>query len=202
LSRAGAEGIRAVIFDHRLAAQRISKFTDKSSEEIYALFFDSKLTGLFEEGKITPRNFFSQVKEMLNLKLGYGEFVPIWNEIFFLTPKNIEVYHLARRLKERYKTTLLSNINILHFEYLKKKFSVFDPFQHIVLSCEVGVRKPHPLIYQKTLNVLGVPADSVFYTDDRPELIEGARAQGIKGVTFSDARQLEEDFLHAGIAIN
>lgn len=209
--RGEAEGIKAIIFDlgnvlidfdHKIAAQRMSRFTDKTSEEMYGLFFDSELTGLFEEGKIAPSKFFSQVKEMLNLKLDYDEFVRIWDEIFFLTEKNIKVYHLAQRLKGRYKTALLSNINILHFEYIKKKFPVFDPFCHIVTSFEVGVRKPHPLIYQKTLNILGVPAGSVFYTDDRPELIEGARALGIKGVTFSGVKQLEEDFLRAGIKIN
>jgi putative hydrolase of the HAD superfamily len=209
--RDNAEGIKAIIFDlgnvlidfdHRIAARKISKFTDKTGEEIYALFFDSGLTGLFEEGKIAPRKFFSQVKEMLNLRLDYDEFVPIWDEIFFLSEKNIEVYHLACRLRGRYKTALLSNINILHLEYIKKKFTVFDPFQHIVTSCEVGVRKPHPLIYQKTLKALGVPAGSVFYTDDRTELIEGARALGIKGFTFNGVKQLEADFLRAGVAIN
>ena len=55
-------------FDHRLAAERVSKFTDKSAEEILNLFFDSELTGLFEEGKIAPAEFFLKIKEALNLK--------------------------------------------------------------------------------------------------------------------------------------
>jgi len=189
-------------FDHWIVAQRLTKFTDMKAQEMFALFFNSELIGSFEEGRISPIEFFSKVKETLNLKMDYTEFVCIWEEIFFLTKKNIDVYHLARKLKNHYKLTLLSNINILHFEYIKKRFPVFDAFHHIVTSFEIGARKPQPLIYQKTLEMLGVSAGNVFYTDDRPELIESARLLGIKGFVFSGVRQLEKDLLGEGIKIN
>src|SRR4030042_11370 len=102
-------------FDHTIAAKKISAFTDKNPQEIFDLFFDSPLTGLFEEGKISPQEFFSEVKKTLNFKLDYAAFLPIWNEIFFLTEKNHAVYALAKTLRDRYKTALLSNINVLHF---------------------------------------------------------------------------------------
>src|SRR3989338_6206829 len=138
-------------FDHMIAAKRISKFTDKTPQEIFNLFFDSVLTALFEEGKITPLNFFSEVKKILNSKLDYAQFLPIWNEIFFLSEKNQAVYNLAKILKDHYKIALLSNINILHFDYLKKNFSIFDAFHNVVTSFESGIRKPDPLIYKKAL---------------------------------------------------
>src|SRR3989338_5470144 len=72
-----------------------------------------------------------------------------WNDIFFLTKHNRFVYNLAQDLRKTYKLALLSNINILHFDYLKKNFSIFKPFHHIILSYEVGLRKPDPLIYKK-----------------------------------------------------
>jgi putative hydrolase of the HAD superfamily len=204
-------GVKAIIFDlgnvlidfdHTIAAKRISRFTDRSPQEIFNLFFDSRLTGLFEEGRISPLEFFSKVKEMLNLKLDYAEFLPIWNEIFFLTEKNQAVYYLAKTLKNRYKMALLSNINILHFDYLKKHFSLFDAFHHIITSFESGFRKPHPSIYQKTFNILEVLPYNVFYTDDRAELAESACRLGIHGFTFKDIEQLKKDLLVSGIRIN
>ncbi|MDP2923526.1 MAG: HAD family phosphatase [Candidatus Omnitrophota bacterium] len=186
-------------FDHTIAAKRISAFCDKSAEEIFALFFDSELTGLFEEGKISPQDFFLKVKEMLNLKLEYDTFAPIWSEIFFLTKKNRCVYNLVQRLKEHYKVALLTNINSLHFDYLKKNFPVFDAFHHIIASYEVGLRKPHPLIYQKTLELLNVLAQDAFYTDDRAELIEKAKDLGIKSFHFQNTEKLKEDFLSVDI---
>lgn len=190
-------------FDHMIAANKISKFSDKHLQVIFNLFFDSKLTGLFEEGKISPQEFFLEVKRTLNVKLAYAQFLPIWNEIFFLTPENQAVYNLAKHLKSRYKIALLSNINILHFDYLKKNFPVFDAFNNIITSFEIGFRKPHPLIYKKTLEVLKVPlASEVFYIDDRPELVEKARQFGLVSSVFKGVAELKRDLEGAGINLN
>ncbi len=191
-----------VDFDHTIAAKKISKFTTKSPQEIFNLFFDSELTGLFEEGKISPLEFFLKVKKMLNLKLDYEQFLSIWNEIFFLTEKNQAVYNLAKNLRNHYKIVLLSNINILHFDYLKKNFSVFDVFHHIITSFELGFRKPHPFIYQKTFNIIETLPHNIFYTDDRFELVESACRLGIHGFTFEGIEQLKKDLLVSGICIN
>ena len=176
-----------------LAANRLSGLTDKSGQEIYELFFDSQLTGLFEEGKITPAQFFSGVKEALNLRISYEEFLPIWNEIFFFSEKNLAVYNLARSLKDRYRMVLLSNINVLHFEYVKKTFPVLDAFHNILTSFEAGFIKPRPEIYRKALAMLDSPPQEVFYTDDRQELIDGARKLGIQGFVFKGVEQLKRD---------
>ena len=189
-------------FDHRIAAQRISRYTDKKPEEICALFFASPITALFEEGRISAQKFFREVKEMLNLKLSYNRFLPIWNEIFYLSQKNKQIYDLAKRLKKSYKLALLSNINILHFRYLKHSFSVFDAFHYIITSFELKVCKPHPLIYQKTLDILKVHPKSVFYTDDRAELVENANRLGLRGFVFKNVEQLYEDLKSTGVNIN
>lgn len=204
-------GVKAVIFDlgnvlvdfdHMIAAKKIFKFTDKTPQDIFNLFFDSELTGLFEEGKITPLNFFSEIKKTLNLKLDYTQFLPIWNGIFFLSEKNYAVYNLAKALKNQYKIALLSNINVLHCDYLKKNFPVFDTFHNIVASFEAGLRKPDPLIYKKTLELLGVLPQDTFYTDDRAEFIDKACQLGMRGSIFRGAEQLKKDLLDNGININ
>jgi putative hydrolase of the HAD superfamily len=207
----GENGIEAVIFDlgnvlisfdHTIAAKRIAPFTDKTEKEIFGLFFDSGITGLFEEGKISPQDFYLKVKEMLNLKLDYENFLPVWNEIFFLTAQNHSVYRIAKGLRGRYKTALLSNINVLHFDYLKQIFPLFDAFDCVLTSFELGRRKPDPLIYHRTIEALGVDSPAkVFYTDDRRELVEKASELGIRGFVFIGAEQLIEDLSKTGIDI-
>ncbi len=189
-------------FDHRSAAQRIARFSDKSSEEIFKLFFDSGLTALFEEGKISPQEFFLKTKEILNLRLDYEGFANIWNEIFFFTEKNIGVYNLAVSLKNRYKQAVLSNINILHYEYIKRTFPVLNNFQTIVTSFEAGCRKPHPAIYEKTLGILKSSGQNTFYTDDRAELVENAKNLGIRSFVFKGVEQLKNNLIESGIDIN
>jgi putative hydrolase of the HAD superfamily len=189
-------------FDHRIAAERIAKFSSRNAEEIYGLFFDSELTGLFEEGKISPLQFFVRVKKILKLKIDFAAFLPIWNEIFFLSERNQAVYDLACRLKGRYALALLSNINSLHWEYLRKTFGVFDVFERFFLSYALGLRKPDQDIYLEVLRILGALPHQVFYVDDRKELVEASRAQGIRGFVFTGPPQLKKDLASCGININ
>lgn len=204
------KGIKAIIFDlgkvlidfdHLIAANRIKKFSDGNTDDIFNLFFESPLTKEFEKGNIPREEFFLNIKQALNLQLDYKEFLPIWNDIFFLSPQNRAVYALAANLKERYKLAVLSNVNILHFEYIKQRFPIFDIFQEVMASCELRLMKPDPLIYKKALGILGVRPQEAFYTDDRPELVESAKGLGIKGFLFKGPEQLKDDFIASGIIV-
>jgi putative hydrolase of the HAD superfamily len=186
-------------FDHSIAASRISQFCAKSPKEIFDLFFESEETVLFEAGRISPKEFYLKVKERLSLNLSFENFVPIWNEIFFLTPQNRAVYSLANALGARYKVALVSNINILHYEYLKKHFPVFSAFHKVFVSCEIGFIKPHHEVYRKALGELGVDAENTFYTDDRKELIEAAKLLGINASLFRGVKELKEDLYNLGV---
>ena len=190
-----------VDFDHMLASKKLASFSTKSAEEIYDLFFDSVLISEFEEGRLNPEEFFLRVKDEIGLKIGYEEFLPIWEDIFFVTDKNKQTHQIAAFLKKRFSVNLLSNINVLHYLYLKSKFDIFNIFDKVFLSYELNLRKPNPLIYQRILRVIGRSAQEVFYTDDRPDLVESARIQGIQAFTFKGADSLKKDLESVGIII-
>lgn len=191
-----------VDFDHLIAANRISKYCQKSSQEIYDLFFDSNCTRLFEAGKISPPDFFSEVKKSLKLSLSYFDFLPIWNEIFFMSEKNKQVLELARKLKNKYKQAILSNINRLHFDYLLAKFD-FSAFHRIFTSFELGLTKPDPEIYLRVAKELGVSSrENIFYTDDREELVREASRLGIKSFAFTGVNQLRENLKSLKIEVD
>lgn len=189
-------------FDHLRAAERISNFCNKTPKQIFDLFFISEATILFEEGKITPEDFFRRVKEILDLKLEYQSFVPIWNDIFFLTAKNRAVYSLANNLRAHYQVALLSNINVLHHEYLKQYFPVFNVFHRVFVSYEMGMIKPDQALYIKVLEELKVQPENVFYTDDRQELVDSAKDIGINSFLFTGVEQLKQDLACLGVALN
>jgi len=192
-----------VDFDHTIAAKKFMGMANKELKVIYDLFFSSGITALFEEGKISAQGFFEQTREMLGLKIDFEEFYSIWNKIFFFTEKNLFVYALAKRLKQNYKLALLTNVNIMHFEYLKKNFPVFDVFHTVLTSFEVGFTKPSPLIYQKALSALKVDvAEKVFYTDDREDLIKEASALGFKAHVFKGSEKLLQDLKKSGVLVN
>jgi epoxide hydrolase-like predicted phosphatase len=62
--------------------------------------------------------------------------------------------------------------------------ALFDP---VVISGEVGLRKPLPAIYQLTLDRLGLPADRVLFLDDAEPNVLGARAVGMRALWHTDA---------------
>lgn len=186
-------------FDHMIAARSISQFTDKGPQEIFDLFFDSEITKQFEEGRMGPYDFFLGVERKLNLKISYDEFVPIWNEIFFLSDRNIKTHNLANLLKQSHTIAMLSNVNILHFQYLKEKFPVFNIFNNIMLSYQVHLRKPDHQIYQMALQILSLKPQEVAYIDDRREFTEEASTLGIRSFYFEGPDKLKADFLSAGI---
>jgi putative hydrolase of the HAD superfamily len=190
-----------VDFDHLRAASKIAAFCAKNPAQIYQLFFESGVTVDFEAGKITPQEFYLKVKEMLGLKLSYASFEPIWNDIFFLSIQNRSVFGLANTLRRRYKIALLSNINILHYEHLRKNFPVFGVFDEIFLSFELGRIKPDKEIYHHAIRKLKVQPQEIFYTDDRPELVETARGLGICGHVFTDFNRLISALDQAGVRI-
>ena len=205
------EGVKVILFDlgnvlvdfdYSPAVQRIARFSDKKPQEILGLIFDSGLTGSFEEGNISPKDFFQKLKKLLGLRLSYEAFVPIWNEVFFLSPKNRLVYSLANNLRLSYQVALLSNVNLLHYEHLKKHFPVFNVFHRVFVSCEMGIIKPKREIYQKTLDELGILPQEVFYTDDRADLIKSAQELGIKAFVFSGVNQLKDDLRSVGVTLS
>ena len=181
-----------VNFDHRIAVKKIMRYTPKAEKDIYNLFFDSGITELYEEGRISSSEFFSRVKDALELNMNGDSFFPVWNDIFFETELNLKVRDLLRKIRPRYKLVMLSNLNMTHFEFLRKTMDgVFNEFHKLVLSYEVGFRKPAPQIYKVALDFAKASPERAFYIDDRRDLVDAAAGLGIKGVVFDDERAFD-----------
>jgi putative hydrolase of the HAD superfamily len=59
-----------------------------------------------------------------------------------------------------------------------------------IFSCELGLRKPHPRIYQTVLERLDVPPEAVIFVGDRlREDVMGPKALGMRAVLTHQFRQ-------------
>jgi epoxide hydrolase-like predicted phosphatase len=61
--------------------------------------------------------------------------------------------------------------------------ALLDP---VVISGEVGLRKPHAAIYELALDRLGLPADRVLFIDDAEPNVLGARTVGLQALLHVD----------------
>jgi len=62
-------------------------------------------------------------------------------------------------------------------------------FDHIVISGEVGLRKPDPAIYRLSLEGLGVAADRAVFIDDAEPNTLGAAALGLHTILHTSAEE-------------
>ncbi len=85
--------------------------------------------------------------------------------------------------RDGYRTALITN-NIAEFkDGWRKLVPVDDMFEVVIDSCEIGMRKPDPRVFELALERLGgVPAARSVFLDDAPGNIAAARALGMETV--------------------
>ncbi len=91
-----------------------------------------------------------------------------------------------------YQVALLSNVGSSHAGFLRDR-GYYDGFSPILLSCELGVDKPDPRIYQILLSRLQVAPENCIFIDDKKENVDAAIALGIDGIVFSSSEQIKAE---------
>lgn len=102
-----------------------------------------------------------------------------------------EMYSLVKHLTEQgYQISLFSNVT----EWQAKIFrdlGLYKNFSKVMLSYEMGSRKPWPSSYQKMLVQLKVLPEQCIFIDDMKENVEAAEKFGIKAILFTSINDLE-----------
>jgi len=62
-------------------------------------------------------------------------------------------------------------------------------FDGVVISGDVGIRKPEPRIYELALDAIGLPAEEIVFVDDLPGNLKPARALGMATVHHRTASE-------------
>ena len=197
-------------FSHERMCQQMADVSGVSPEAVRAAVFGNDdaeaLHWRYEVGKLDTAGYYehfcAEVGARPDRRLLEGACCDIFEPI---TP----TWEIVRSLAAAgNRLALLSNINALHWDHLSGgKFDVLrgaggpsSPFEWAILSYEVGAMKPSPLIYRAAIEQAGVPAEQIFFTDDRPENVDGARLAGIDAVLFEDTATLIDDLRARGVA--
>ena len=182
-----------LFFDFMPAFRKLARYTHLDAQQIRAYFkAHPKLEAHLDEGRVNAPALFRRLRRDLKLKkIAYADFKKIWNEIF---TENRPVIELLRNLKKNgYRLVLISNTNRLHIDYIVRRYSVLQMFDHVVLSYKVRARKPHRKIYKTALAVSRAEPHEIFYTDDREDLIAAASANhGVHAHPFRTAHGLKQ----------
>ena len=110
-------------------------------------------------------------REMIGLAIGKQETIAPTAEL------------IADLKQAGYKLYVLSNMSREFIDFLRKQ-DVYANFDGDVVSCEVGVVKPMPEIYDLLLDRFSLDPGDTIFIDDRRENIEAAEAKGISAFHF------------------
>lgn len=140
-----------------------------------------------ERGKITVDEFCDIIREKSgNANLTNEQIVEAWKRYLLDVPA--ERLEMLLRLKEKYTLHVLSNTNPVHWNmavegyFRYKGLKVEDFFDKIFLSCELGVEKPEPEIFEKVVKGIGCSAEDILFFDDSEVNCEAARQCGLQAV--------------------
>jgi putative hydrolase of the HAD superfamily len=180
-----------VDFDFKIVIKGLARYTTKSPAEIRAYFKQTPLWDKFERGAVTPDVFFHNLTRDLELKgLTFAEFQPLWNIIF---KENSETVQIVDELRKSFRLAMISNVNQLHWDYVREQHAFMHWFEIPVASYAVGHRKPELEIYRHTLKKAKVAPEKAIFIDDIEAHITAARSIGIRGHQFVGAAQLRKD---------
>jgi len=141
---------------------------------------------LLERGEISNADFRNRIRELANKPALTDEQIDTaWNAIFVGIPKGN--HELLLKLKEKYRTFLLSNINAIHEDYvhryLKSEYNVDSNdqfFEKVYYSHHMGKRKPEPAIFEQVLKENNLNPAETLFIDDSPQHLETAKQLGIQ----------------------
>ncbi|MGE3241925.1 MAG: HAD family hydrolase [Pirellulales bacterium] len=192
-------GMVLVEYSYDIMCAQMGAAAGITAEAVWDALFGSQenVTAItrYESGKLTTDEFFDHFCQVTGTRPDRKRLADAVCDIF----QPIEpMFELVRELADAgNRLALLSNTNPLQWNFLRDgRFPVMavgqavSAFDWAIVSYEVGIMKPEPGIYEAAARRAAAPPQNVFFTDDRAENVEGARAAGIDAVQYVDRDSL------------
>ncbi|MFX0030522.1 MAG: HAD family hydrolase [Candidatus Hermodarchaeota archaeon] len=148
--------------------------------------FEQRIYDLTIELNIEIEN--EEIKRIAN------EAVNAWQKYVPLDPDSIAVLNTLKRSKT---LSLISNFDHPpHIYSILSKFKLSDFFDSIIISSEVGVKKPDPLIFSFALEKANLKPNEVCFVGDTKEDITAAINAGIFPILIQRDINTEDELLY------
>ena len=134
-------------------------------------------------GRMTPDAYWQAIAAQL--KLPEVDLPALQRDYFRddqLDPDLIALIDALRR--DGYKVGLLSNDALTLEAKLRHDFAIYEHFDAVIISAQIGVMKPDPAAYRAIGDALNVPLDECVFIDDNAANIQGARDVGMMAIHY------------------
>lgn len=189
------QNIKNIIFDYgnvifsidfKRSQEAFKQLGIRNPDEFFGHRQQDQIFDKFDRGEVSADEFRAYVKQKIgNNDVTDQQITDAWNSLLIgIAPGN---HDLLLKLKEKYRTFLLSNINDIHYNYimnyLKTDFGFEDNehlFEKTYYSHLMGKRKPEIAIFKQVLKENNLKAEETLFIDDSPQHLEAASTLGIQ----------------------
>jgi len=208
------QNIKNIIFDYGNVIFNIdftrvqaawAKLGVTNAADFYGHRQQDPVFNLLERGEISNADFRTRIRQLANKQeLTDEQIDTAWNSIFLDIPEGN--HELLLKVKAKYRTFLLSNINAIHYDYvhnyLKKNYNLDgnEPFfEKIYYSHLVGKRKPAADIFEQVLLENNLNTAETLFIDDSPQHIATAKELGIQTFLMTAPDTIQAFFKREGL---
>jgi glucose-1-phosphatase len=170
--------------DHHRVELAFERLGIRDFEQLYNQASQSELFIALEKGEKTSAEFRDELRKQMGFNLSDATIDHTWNEIICDYPP--ERIQLLKEIREHHRLFLLSNTNVIHYNYYIPKFrnefgfdfpSLFD---NVYWSFKIGMRKPDPDPFLLLIKNETILPEETLFIDDTSHNTEIARILGFK----------------------
>lgn len=205
------QNIKNIIFDYgnvifeinfELAQQALQQLGIADIENFFSHKRHDPIFNAFERASISPEEFRAEIRlAAAKPELTDEEIDAAWNSLLIGVPQG--VHEVLLKVKEKYRTFLLSNNNEIHYnyivDYLKRDYGMDDLstlFEKAYFSQQMFLRKPDVEIFLQVIQENNLKPEETLFIDDSPQHIEGAKKAGLHTLLMDVHPRELEAFLH------
>ncbi|MDH4472409.1 MAG: HAD family phosphatase [Fluviicola sp.] len=185
--------------DYQLTSKAFIDLGLTDFDATYSQLQQTDLFDRFETGAISSFHFINRLLDQLPQGTSGNKVVHAWNAMILDFPEDRLKWLLE--IKKHFRIFLLSNTNTLHMEAVRRSLEktvghqrLEDYFEHVYLSCEMGLRKPDPAIFSRVCQEQGLNPATTVFIDDSPQHVAGAATIGLQAIHLKPGETVQSLF--------
>lgn len=177
--------------------QNVAKRVDVPTQQVveyHHTYLPDMLTG-----QVTPKDMIEKLG--LSQKIQVTDFLHIWKEeIVRLTKLDSRMLQLLTTLRETYTLAALTNLTAERYE-ADKALGLYEYFDHCVLSCKEGIKKPDKKFFLRGFELTGNAPEEVIFIDDQEKNTDCAAELGATSILYKDYETLISNLRTFGVQV-
>jgi len=194
-------GIVLVDFSVDRMFRQMADLSGVEPDRVKEILFDGGLQAQYELGRITGEEFYETFCRRTGTRPDYRALNRAGCDIFTLNASMLPV--VAQLRVAGYRMGVLSNTCHGHWQHCLGRYRIIrESFSVYALSYRIGAAKPDAAIFHAAAELAGVEPPEIFFVDDLPEHVAGAKAVGFDAVQYTTTPRFVAELRKRGIRFN